>query len=76
MNPVTPPDKEANIAAYDATRNKLKDICATSGHERLRQVIFKHPFLGAISGVATVSFVGYHEQRHLKQIHEVLRKLK
>jgi len=25
--------------------------------------------------VATVSFVGYHEQRHYKQIREVLRKL-
>jgi len=28
-----------------------------------------------IDGVATVSFVGYHEQRHYKQIREVLRKL-
>ena len=76
MNPITPPDKEANIANYDATREKLKKLCATSNRERLKQVIFKHPFLGPINGVATVSFVGYHEQRHLKQIREVLQKLK
>jgi hypothetical protein len=25
--------------------------------------------------VATISFVGYHEQRHYKQIREVLRKI-
>ena len=76
MNPITPPDKETNIASYEATRSKLKELCASSGRAQLKQVIFKHPFLGTINGVATVSFVGYHEQRHLKQIREVLRKLK
>ena len=76
MNPIAPPDKERSIAAFDATRVKLKELWASSGPDRLKQVLFKHPFLGAINGVTTVSFVGYHEQRHLKQIREVLRKLK
>lgn len=76
MNPVEAPDKEISIASYNATRNKLKELWANSGPERLKQVVFRHPFLGNINGVATVSFVGYHEQRHLKQIREVLGKLK
>ena len=32
--------------------------------------------VGEIDGVATVSFVGYHEHRHFKQIREVLKKIK
>jgi hypothetical protein len=53
----------------------LKNLCATQGNDRFRQIIFKHPFLGEIDGVAAVSFIGYHELRHYKQIREVLRKL-
>lgn len=75
MTPSDPPGKEESIANYDAIRNKLKDLWAMHGHDRLRKTVFKHPFLGAINGVATVSFVGYHEQRHLKQVREVLKKL-
>ena len=40
--------------------------------ERFRNLVFTHPFLGEIDGVATVSFIGYHELRHYKQIREVL----
>lgn len=75
MNPVDAPGKKESIANYHITRDKLKELCVTQGPERLQKIVFKHPFLGAISGVAAVSFVGYHEQRHLKQIREVLRKL-
>jgi hypothetical protein len=70
------PGKAVAIANYNRARNDLKSLCATHGNERLRQVVFKHPFLGQIDGVATVSFVGYHEHRHYKQIREVLKKLK
>lgn len=76
MNPVEAPDKERSLANYNEARGKLKTLCATHSSERLQQTVFKHPFLGKITGVAAVSFLGYHEQRHLKQIHEVLRKLK
>jgi hypothetical protein len=37
--------------------------------------IFKHPFFGEIDGTATISFIGYHELRHYKQIREVIKKL-
>src|SRR6185503_18386909 len=69
------PGKDEAIANYNRARNDLKKLCETQGNERFRQIIFKHPFLGEIDGVAAVSFVGYHERRHYKQIREVLRKL-
>lgn len=76
MNPSNAPEKEKSLAAFDQTRNQLKALCATHGRARLQQTVFKHPFLGQITGAAAVSFLGYHEQRHLKQIREVLQKLK
>jgi len=35
----------------------------------------KHPFMGKPDGVRAVAFVGYHEQRHYKQIQEIIRQL-
>jgi len=75
MKPLNPPVKEVAIENFDRARQSLKALCAAHGNDRLRNVVFKHPFLGEIDGVATVSFVGYHEHRHYKQIREVLRKL-
>jgi hypothetical protein len=76
MNPLDAPARDLAVENFDRTRSNLKTLCATHGNERFRKLIFKHPFLGEIDGVATVSFIGYHEQRHYKQIREVLRKLK
>ena len=75
VKPMDAPVKEVGIANLDRARNALKTLCANHGSERFRQLVFKHPFLGDIDGVATVSFVGYHEQRHYKQIREVLKQL-
>ena len=69
------PGKAHAIANYNRARNDLKQLCKTHGNDRFRQIVFKHPFLGKIDGVATVSFVGYHEQRHYKQIREVLKTI-
>ena len=73
--PSTPPDKATNIAELNTVREKLKQLCEVEGKQKLSKTVFKHPFLGSISGVSAVSFVGYHEQRHHKQIREVLKKL-
>jgi DinB superfamily len=75
VQPLNPPPKEQLIENFNATRARLKSLCAEHDRARLRQVIFKHPFLGPIDGTATISFVGYHELRHYKQIREVLKKL-
>jgi hypothetical protein len=37
--------------------------------------VMQHPFLGKLSGVKAVAFIGYHEQRHRKQIREIIRKV-
>lgn len=75
VNPLDPPTRAEVIANYDAVRSRLKDLCSTQGPNRLKQVVFKHPFLGEIDGTATISFIGYHELRHYKQIREVIKKL-
>jgi hypothetical protein len=75
MNPLNAPVKEVAIENLARARESLKTLCTTHGEDRFRNLVFKHPVLGDIDGVATVSFVGYHEQRHYKQIREVLRKL-
>ena len=73
--PLNPPARAEVIANYDAARSRLKDLCSTHGQDRFKRLVFKHPFLGEINGPATISFVGYHELRHYKQIREVIKKL-
>lgn len=75
VTPLNPPARVDVMANYDAARGRLKDLCSTHGRNRLKQIVFKHPFLGEIDGTATISFVGYHELRHFKQIREVIKKL-
>jgi uncharacterized damage-inducible protein DinB len=75
VSPIEVPEKEAAIENYNRARQALKDLCSAHSRERFKQLVFNHPFLGKIDGNATVAFVGYHEQRHLKQIHEVLKKV-
>jgi hypothetical protein len=76
VTPLDAPPRELALEQFERARNNLKTLCATHGEERFRSLVFKHPFLGEIEGVATVSFIGYHEQRHYKQIRDVLRKLR
>ncbi|MDQ2938741.1 MAG: DinB family protein [Acidobacteriota bacterium] len=75
VRPLDAPAKDVAIENFNRARNAFKTLCATHSTDRFRHVVFKHPFLGDIDGVATISFVGYHERRHYKQIREVLRKL-
>ena len=75
VKPVDVPEKDVVVANYNGARQSLKDFCNATGKHRFKTLVFNHPFLGRIDGKATVDFVGYHEQRHLKQIREVLKKL-
>ncbi len=75
VNPLNPPEKDVAIENFNRARRRLKELCLVQGETRLRQLVFKHPFLGDITGMATISFVGYHEHRHYKQIREVIIKL-
>ena len=76
MNPLDWPARDQAIENFDRARSNLKTLCAAHSEERFRNLVFTHPFLGDIDGVATISFIGYHELRHYKQIREVLGKLK
>ena len=75
MNPIMVPEKDLAIQNFDHARRNFKALCAAHDVSRFKNLIFKHPFLGNIDGVATISFIGYHEQRHYKQIREVLKKI-
>jgi hypothetical protein len=75
VNPTVVPEKNDGIDNLNRVRDSLKSLCNAHDERRLKQVVFNHPFLGKINGVATISFIGYHELRHLKQIREVLKKL-
>ena len=75
MRPLDAPSREVGIGNLESARASLKQLCTAHGEDRFRNLVFKHPFLGEIDGVATVSFIGYHELRHYKQIREVVRKV-
>jgi len=63
------------LKKFDALRADTKEVCNTAGRKRLSQICFKHPFFGDMDGAAAVSMIAFHEQRHLKQIREILKKL-
>jgi hypothetical protein len=75
VKPLNAPEKDVAIENFNNARGALKELCVIHGRDRFRELVLKHPFFGPIDGVAAVSFVGYHEQRHYKQIREVLHKL-
>jgi len=75
VTPKDPPPMDENLENYDRARGRLKQFCAECGPERLKTMSVKHPFLGNIDGVAAVSMLNFHEERHYKQIREILNKL-
>ncbi len=75
VTPNNPPAMEELLKTYDQVRVDLKQLCVDSGTDRLRGIRFKHPFLGDIDGMAAISMVGFHEERHYKQIREIRKKL-
>lgn len=63
------------LEKYDRVRSETKELCNHAGQKRLSQIRFKHPYFGDMDGAAAVSMVAFHEQRHLKQVREILKKL-
>ena len=64
-----------SMRSWETARNRLKEFCRTLDPKRLRQIAFRHPVLGNIDGLATISMVAFHEERHYKQIKEILSKI-
>lgn len=63
------------LKTYDDLRERLKHFCTQVGPKQLRRVTLRHPLLGDIDGAAAVSMIAFHEQRHYKQIQEVIKQL-
>lgn len=75
--PLNPPaTKQETIDNFTDARDELKQVAREAGRARLNEIVLPHPFLGDYNGVQFVRFVGYHEQRHLKQIEEIVSQLK
>jgi DinB family protein len=69
------PPLDELLKKFDEQRARTREICTTEGPQRLRGVCLKHPYFGDMDGTAAVSMVAFHEQRHLKQIREIINKL-
>ncbi len=69
------PPMDELLKKFDVVRANTKEICIKEGPERLSQVCLKHPYFGDMDGAAAVSMVAFHEQRHLKQIRDIIKKL-
>ena len=75
VRPVESLSKNELLDQFEAVRARMKDFCSQHSAERLKQTSFTHPFLGQIDGTAAISMVAFHEQRHLKQIREIVGRL-
>ena len=75
VEPLSSLPKEESLSSYNDVRARLKEFCIEHGRNQLNQTSLRHPFFGDIDGVTAVSMVAFHEQRHYKQIREILKKL-
>lgn len=74
--PLNPPaTKQETLDNFRRKREELKTLAREAGRARLNEIVLPHPFLGDYSGTQFVRFAGYHEQRHLKQIREIVKEL-
>lgn len=74
VEPLDAPPKMVVLNNYNRVRAALKEIAQKQGAEGLKNIALKHPFFGLLDGVNVVSFLGYHELRHHKQIAEMIKK--
>lgn len=64
-----------SMRTWESCRTRLKQLCTNENAKKLKETAFRHPFLGDISGLAAISMVAFHEERHYKQIKEILAKI-
>ncbi|CAM3024164.1 DinB family protein [Paenibacillus sediminis] len=60
----------------DQSREALTTLVAGISEDDLKQKSFQHRNLGLLNVEQWISFIGYHEGRHLAQIEEYKEKLK
>jgi len=64
------------IEAFNRERQKTLKLARGTNFDKLRQRAFRHYVLGYMNGEEWLLFNGYHEERHRRQIEEVLARLK
>lgn len=78
-NEFRPTDDEASILEMEeklvTSHQALQNIAAEYSEAALSKKAMPHPAFGNMSLDQWVTFVGYHEKRHMKQIEEVKEKL-
>jgi hypothetical protein len=75
VEPLNAPPKREAIDNFNRVRADIKEIIAKNSKERLMQIVEKHPVLGNYDGLDWIKIAKYHEDRHFKQIKEVIKKL-
>ncbi|MBN8191239.1 DinB family protein [Bacillus sp. NTK074B] len=58
-----------------SSRNDLLTFLDTTSKEALQRKAYPHPIFGHIRLDEWISFIGFHEKRHLEQIEELKKKL-
>ncbi len=56
-------------------RQKTLHLAHRANLVRLRQRVFRHYILGNLNGEEWLLFIGHHQERHRRQIEEVLQKV-
>jgi hypothetical protein len=64
------------LEAFKRERQKTLKMARTANFDNLRRRAFRHYVLGYMNGEEWLLFNGYHEERHRRQIEEVLLRLK
>jgi hypothetical protein len=67
---------EALLKNLERERRKTIDLARRANLERLRQRAFRHYILGSMNGEEWLAFIGHHQERHRRQIEDVLQRIK
>jgi uncharacterized damage-inducible protein DinB len=64
-----------SLQKLNSERQKTIKFARRVNLDKLRPRYVRHPFIGALSGEEWLLFLAYHQQRHAKQIEEILERL-
>jgi hypothetical protein len=65
----------ALLEALERERQKTISLARRANLEKLRQRAFRHYILGSMTGEEWLLFNGHHQERHRRQIEEVLQRV-
>jgi hypothetical protein len=66
---------EAMLHTLDSERQKTIKFARRVNLDKLRPRYVRHPFIGALNGEEWILFLARHQERHAKQIEEILSRI-